>query len=138
MKKIQQIKTLITERGSQTKMKFHQETLLQTKSEVLDIHEELMGLLKKDDEQYGNEWMEEVYFEVDDCCSDVYDYVISRRHNPPSETISKASIVDEYLNGSVHDESLTEGISDLANQLNRMSIKMDQHYLKGRDIQEGG
>ena len=39
-KKIQQINVLITERGSRAKIKFLQETLLQTKSEVLDIHEE--------------------------------------------------------------------------------------------------
>ena len=44
--------------------------------------------------------------------------------------MSKASIVDEYLKRSVHDESLTEGISDLANQLNKMSIKMDQNSEK--------
>ena len=51
---IQRIKTLITERESQTKIKFLQETLLETKSEVLDIHEELKGLLQED-EQYGDE-----------------------------------------------------------------------------------
>ena len=44
MKEIQQIKALITERGHQTEIKFCQETFFQTKSEVLDIHEELMGL----------------------------------------------------------------------------------------------
>ena len=44
--------------------------------------------------------------------------------------MSKASIVDEYLKRSVHDESLTEGISDLANQLNKMSINMDQNSEK--------
>ena len=44
MKEIQQIKALITERGHQTEIKFCQETFFQTKSEVFDIHEELMGL----------------------------------------------------------------------------------------------
>ena len=44
MKEIQQIKALITERGHQTKIKFCQETLFQTKSEVFSIYEELMGL----------------------------------------------------------------------------------------------
>ena len=47
--------------------------------------------------------------------------------------MSKASIVDEYLKRPVHDESLTEGISDLANQLNKMSsIKIDQNSEKQR------
>ena len=83
-------------------------------------YEELMGLL-------GDEWMEDINFDVDDCCSDVNDPIISRRDNPPSETMSKASIVDKYLNRSVHVESLIEVISDLANKLNKMSIKMDQN-----------
>ena len=74
--------------------------------------------------------MEEITFEVDDCCSDVNDFLTSRKDHPPTETMSKASIVDEYLKRSVHDESLTEGISDLANQLNKMSIKMDQNSEK--------
>ena len=49
---------------------------------MLDIHEKLMGLLHDDDEQYGDEWMEEINFEVDDCCSDLNDYLISRKDNP--------------------------------------------------------
>ena len=78
----------------------------------------------------GDEWMEEINFEVDECCSDANDYVSSRKDDPPLETMSKASIVHEYLKRSVHDESLTEGISDLANQLNKMIIKMDQNSEK--------
>ena len=83
-----------------------------------------MGLLKEGDEQYGHERMEEINFDVDDCCSDVNYHLISRRDDPPSETMSKASIVDECLNRSGNVESLTEGMSDLANQLKRISIKM--------------
>ena len=29
---------------------------------MLDIHEELIGLLQEDDEQYGDEWTEETNF----------------------------------------------------------------------------
>ena len=116
---------MITERGSRTKIKLLQETLPQTKLEVLNIHEELTGLLQENDKQYGDEWMEEINFEVGDCCSYVNDYLISRKDDSPLEIMSKASIVDEYLNRSVHDESLTQGISYLANQLSKMSIKMD-------------
>ena len=39
--------------------------------------------------------MEEINFEVDDCCSDENDYLISWKDDPPSETMSKTSIVDE-------------------------------------------
>ena len=44
--------------------------------------------------------MEEINFEVDDCCIDcidVNDYLISRRDDPSSETMSRVSTVDEYL-----------------------------------------
>ena len=44
--------------------------------------------------------------------------------------MSKASIVDKYLNRSVHNESLTDNISELANQLNMMSMKMHQNSEK--------
>ena len=69
--------------------------------------------------------------------------MISRKDDPPPGTMSKASIVDKYLNRSVHNESLTEGISELANQLNMMSMKMHQNsekqeiskiYVEGRGI----
>ena len=39
---------MITEIGSRTKIRFLQEILLQTKPKVLDIHEELIGLIKAD------------------------------------------------------------------------------------------
>ena len=64
---------------------------------MLDIHEELMCMLQEDDEQYGDEWMEEINFEVDDCCMNVNGYLISRKDHPASETTPMASIVDKYL-----------------------------------------
>ena len=80
--------------------------------------------------------MEEINFEIDDCCSNVNHYLISRREDPPLETMSKASIVDKYLSRSVHDKSLTEGISDLANQLNKISIKIHQNNEKNKRYQK--
>ena len=56
---------------------------------MLGIHEELIGHLQDGDEQYDNEWMEEINFEVDDYCSHVNDYSISRKN----DNMSKASIV---------------------------------------------
>ena len=76
-----------------------------------------MDLLDEDDDQYSDEWMEEITFNIDDCCSDINDYIISRKADPPSETISKASFVEEYIHKSVHEEMSFESISDLANQL---------------------
>ena len=74
---------------------------------MLDIHEKLMGLPQEYDEQYSDKWMEEINFEVDDFYSNVNDYLISRKDNLPSNIMSKASIIDEYLKTS--DEILTDG-----------------------------
>ena len=50
--------------------------------------------------------------------------MISRKDDPPSDTASKSAIVDGYLRESIHEEVSTEGISDLANQLNNLTIKV--------------
>ena len=63
-----------------------------------------MGLPQEYDEQYSDKWMEEINFEVDDCYSDVNDHLISRKDNLPSYIMQKASIIDEYLKTSSHDE----------------------------------
>ena len=72
--------------------------------------------------------------------------MIKRKDDPPPETMSKASIVDKYLNRSVHNESLTDSISELANQLNMMSMKMHQNsekqemskiYVEGEEAYKG-
>ena len=55
--------------------------------------------------------------------------MISRRDGPPSDTISKASIVEEYLTGSAQEEISNPGISDLANELNKLTIKMDENSI---------
>ena len=49
--------------------------------------------------KYDDERMEEINFEVDDCHNDV-NYFISRRVDPLSETMSKASTIDKNLKRS--------------------------------------
>ena len=48
--------------------------------------------------------VEDISFNVDECSSEVNEYLISRRDDPPSDTMSKASIVEEYFTGSVQEE----------------------------------
>ena len=43
--------------------------------------------------------------------------------------MSKASIVEEYLTGSAQEEISNPGISDLANELNKLTIKMDENSI---------
>ena len=51
--KINQIESLIEEKGSQAKIKFVHETLMYSKR-AAKIQEELMELLEEDDENFGN------------------------------------------------------------------------------------
>ena len=74
----------------------------------------------------GDDWVEDISFNVDECSSEINEYLISRRDDPPSDTMSKASIVEEYLTGSVQEEISDGSISDLANQLNKLTIKMGE------------
>ena len=52
-----QIKQLIGERGSWTKLKFFQESLIMFKREAENLHGELMQLLAESDENYGDDWI---------------------------------------------------------------------------------
>ena len=103
-KKILQIKQLIEERGSRTKLKFLHESLIMVKREAENLHVERMQLLPENDENYGDDWVEDISFNVDECSSEINEYLISRRDDPPSDTMSKASIVGEYLTGSAQKE----------------------------------
>ena len=64
---------------------------------------------------------------MDECSSEINEYLISRRDDTTSDTMSKASIVEEYPTGSAHEEISNGGISGLANQLNKLTIKMGEN-----------
>ena len=54
-----------------------------------------MQLLPENDENYGDDWVEDISFNVDECSSEINEYLISGRDGPPSDTMSKASIDEE-------------------------------------------
>ena len=136
-KKIMQIKQLIEERGNRTKLKFLYESLIMVKREAENLHEELMQLLPENDENYSHDWVEDISFNVDECSGEINGYLISRRDDSPSDTMLKASIVEEYLIGSVQEEISDGGISDLANQLNKLTIKMGENSTNKETLAAG-
>ena len=117
-KKINQIKTLIDERGSRTKIQFLHARLMDCERETTDIHEDLMELLEETDESFGDQWIEEITYDIDDCSSDINDYLISRKDDPPSDTMSKTALVGEYLRESITNDNPGESLSDLEKQMN--------------------
>ena len=94
-KKIMQIRLFIGERESRTKLKFLHESLIMVKREAESLHEELMQLLAENNENYGDDWIADINFNLDECSSEINEYLISMRNDPPSNTMSKASIVEE-------------------------------------------
>ena len=132
-KKIMQIKQLIEERGSRIKLKFLHESLIMVKREAENLHEELMHLLPENDEN----WVEDISFNVDEYSGEINGYLISRRDDSPSDTMLKASIVEEYLIGSVQEEISNGGISDLANQLNKLTIKVGENSTNKETLADG-
>ena len=106
------------------------------KRKVENLHEQLMQLLPEN-EIYGNDWVENINFNVDECSSEINEFLISRRGDPPSDTMSKPPIVQEYLTGTVQEEISNGGISDLANQLNKLTIKMGENSINKAALAAG-
>ena len=50
-----------------------------------------MQLLDPEDEVYGNEYVEEISVQVDECCSEVESYLVERKDDPPSTSPSLCS-----------------------------------------------
>ena len=121
-KKINQIKTLIDQRGSRTKIQFLHASFMDWKQETTDIHEDLMELLEETDESFGDQWIEEITFHIYDCSSDINDCLISRKDDSPSGTMSKTALVGEYLRESITNDNPGESLSDLEKQMNNLSI----------------
>ena len=99
------------------------------KREAENLHEELMELLAENDQNYSDDWIEDISFNVDECSREINEYLISRRDDPLPDTISKASFVNECLRGFVQEKISNEGISDLANQLNKLTIKVGENSI---------
>ena len=80
------------------------------KRETGNLHEELMQLVTEDDVGFGIDWIGDISFNVNKCSSEINEQLISRRNDPPSNTMSKASFVEEYLTGSLQEEISNGGI----------------------------
>ena len=127
--KINQINKLIEEHGSRTKLKFLYGKLLEAQSEVTDLHEQLMEELAPDDPLFNDDWIAEVNIAVDECSSEVNEYLLSRANDPPSDVMSTTAWVKDCLEKSEKHVIETEQLSDLATQLNQLTITSNQQVV---------
>ena len=124
--KINQINKLIEEHGSRTKLKFLHGKLLEAQSEVTDLHEHLMEELAPDDPFFNDDWIAEIDIAVDECSSEVNEYLLSRVNDPPSDVTPNAAWVEHCLERSERHVTETEQLSDLVTQLNQRTITSNQ------------
>ena len=127
--KINQINKLIEEHGSRTKLKFLHGKLLEAQSEVTDLHEQLMEELAPDDPLFNDDWIAEVNIAVDECSSEVNEYLLSRANDPPSDVMSNTAWVEDCLEKSEKHVTETEQLSDLATQLSQLTITSNQQIV---------
>ena len=100
---------LIEEHGSRTKLFLHGK-LLETQS--ADLHEQLMEKLAPDDPLFNDDWIAEVNIAVDECSSEVNEYLLSRVNVPPSDVMSNTAWVEDYLEKSEKYIKEREQLSD--------------------------
>ena len=127
--KINQINKLIEEHGSRTKLKFLYGKLLEAQGEVTDLHEQLMEELAPDDPLFIDDWIAEVNIAVDECSSEVSEYLLSRANDPPSDVMSITAWVEDCLEKSEKHVIETEQLSDLATHLNQLTITSNQQVV---------
>ena len=127
--KISEINKLIEEHGSKTKLKFLHGRLFEAQIEVTNLHEQLMEELAPDNPLFNDFWIAEVDIAVDECSSEVSEYLLSRMNDRPSDVVSNIVWEEECLQKSEKHVTETEQLSDLATQLNQLTITSNQQMV---------
>lgn len=96
-----------------------------------------MQFLAENDKNFGVDWIEDISFNENESSSEIHEFLISRRDDRPTDTMSKASVVEEYLTGSVQEETSNGGVSDLDNQVNKLTIKMGENSINKEALTAG-
>ena len=108
-RRIKEIEHIIEERGSRTKIQFLRDGLEETWEETTHLHEQMMLYLQEDDENFNDDWIEELGNNVNTCLSNVVDYLVERQNDPPSfKTPSQAD--NQSLNGSYSKPALSDNL----------------------------
>ena len=91
-KAIQEIESLISEKGSPTKIQYLKNSLGGILNASVEAHEELMLHIEEGDPDFSDEWIEALSLRVNTCNSDVENHLFGRKDDPPSNLRSSSSI----------------------------------------------
>ena len=102
--------------------------------EAENLHEELMQLLAEDDENFHNDWTEYINFNVDEGSREINEYLIPRKVDPSSDTMSNGDInlkwryIRSEMGGkSINNEALAAGKHK---EIERQQLVRDQTTIK--------
>ena len=98
--RLTQIKRVLDERGSRTKVTYLRDKLQEAFEDLLQVNDNLMQLLEPNDKDFGNEYVEEIGVQVDEYISDVESYLVERKDDPPSTSPSTCSDVNSDAGSS--------------------------------------
>ena len=82
-----------------------------------------------DDPLFNDDWTAEVNISLDECNSEVNDYLLSRVDDPPSDVMSNTAWVEDSSEKSEQHVAEREQLSDLAMQLNQLTITSNQQMV---------
>ena len=88
-----------------------------------------MEELAPDNPLFNDFWIAEVDIAVNECSSEVNEYLLSRMNDRPSDVMSNTAWEEECLEKSEKHVTETEQLSDLATQLNQLTITSNQQMV---------
>ena len=83
-KTLQEIETLLEERGSRTKIKYLKEFLAETLKLAYTLHENFMRRLDESDPEFNDHWIEEFSVRLNTCFGGIDSYFVESEGDPPS------------------------------------------------------
>ena len=130
-RKINQINSFISERGSRTKILYLKNKLMETLRETEVVNDEMKEIALDENIDFDPGWIEDVIFNIDTCNSCVQEYIDLRKDDSSSGASSKSikswirhcELETIDFENQQEKETPEENLSDLTDKLNNMTIK---------------
>ena len=138
-KRVHQILELIQEFGSRTKISFLHDELKHVLHEAIVRHEELMSMLEEDNEQFSDDWIEDLKLVVSTCSGDVNEYFQRRVDDDPSSVASsvRRQCKNWLLTGTISGETGdSPGISDEATATESTVMQLSAMFDENLSLQD--
>ena len=103
-KAIQEIETIVSERGSQSKVQFLKISLGDLLHAAVEAHKQLMFNIDENDPNFSDEWIEDLSLRVNTCYANIESYFHDRKDDPPSSENSisaRKKEVEEWRQNSL-------------------------------------